>query len=69
MVFMVPDGNVTWPNSQRFSNMRVKLLELISETITEDSTEYITTAGGWLRIWRHIDHLRPCEHKHVGFAT
>lgn len=38
--------NVTWPDSQRFTSMGVNIVDLTTETMTENGTDYISTTGG-----------------------
>lgn len=68
IVLMLTGLNVTWPDSQCFASMRVKLLDVTSANITEVSTEHITAAGGWLQRWHHIYHRGPRKYKTVEFC-
>lgn len=55
MGLMVPWQNHTWPESRRFVHMHVNIDEFNSETVSESGHEYMSVAGGWLKLWWHLD--------------
>lgn len=63
---MIPGCNHTWNDSRSFANMRVNIDDVNAETVMERGLDYISAAGGWLKLWWHLDNLSALSCRTTG---